>query len=216
MQPDFIPLARLLDLHGDLQNLVSYVRSAGPNHRAATTVVANDVVHVSIVSLLGRLVVSLTIVLGFLWGLAHFVKRRGITGGPRAGGGKARSKPRSIDVLTRQSLGKGQALVTVRLDDRILLLGVTPQSITNLSELDSPDLDPDGHPAELEAPDGPAALAGPDLSVLTAGALLTKRHRLQGRLAGTAPGAPHQTAGQPHPLSWSGRLEHLRSLTVRR
>ena len=39
-------------------------------------------------------------------------------------------------MLARQSLGKGQTLVTVRLDDRVVLLGVTAQSITTLSELD--------------------------------------------------------------------------------
>jgi hypothetical protein len=93
---------------------------------------------------------------------------------------------------------------------------VTPQSITNLSEMGSPDADPTVLPAEPESPDTTAALTGADLSMLTAGNLLTKRHRLQGRLAGSTARVPHQAPGAPHPLSWSGRLEHLRSLTVRR
>ncbi len=100
----------------------------------ARAAVSNTDAHVSVFSLLARLVISLFVVLMVLWVLAQVVRRRGLPGsGSR---GRGRVARRQVDVLARQSLGKGQTLVTVRLDDRILLLGVTAQNITTLSELD--------------------------------------------------------------------------------
>ncbi len=99
----------------------------------ATAAVSNTDAHVSVFSLLVRLFISLLVVLMVLWVLAQVVRRKGLPGSRGHGGRGAR---RQVDVLARQSLGKGQTLVTVRLDDRVVLLGVTAQSITTLSELD--------------------------------------------------------------------------------
>ena len=145
--------------------------------------------HVSVLSLLGRLVVSLLVVLLVLWVLAQIVRRRGLPG-TRGQLGRGR-RPRPVDVLSRQSLGKGQTLVTVRMDDRVLLLGVTPQSITTLSELDPVDygIAPSAdHVVEAKAV---PARPSPALSAATLGAV----------------------AG---PGSWSDRLDRWRALTVRR
>jgi flagellar biogenesis protein FliO len=98
----------------------------------ATAAVSNTDAHVSVFSLLARLLISLFVVLMVLWVLAQIVRRKGLPGS--RGGGRA--VRRQVDVLARQSLGKGQTLVTVRLDDRVLLLGLTAQNITTLSELD--------------------------------------------------------------------------------
>src|ERR1700722_17905344 len=95
---------------------------------AATAAVSNTDAHVSVFSLLGRLLISLFVVLMVL-----IVRKKGRPGSRGAGG---RGSRRQVDVLARQSIGKGQTLVTVRLDDRIVLLGVTAQNITTLSELD--------------------------------------------------------------------------------
>src|SRR5580704_2294983 len=100
---------------------------------AATAAASNTDAHVSVFSLLGRLLISLFVVLMVLWVLAQIVRRKGMPGSRGHGGRAAR---RQVDVVARQSIGKGQTLVTVRLDDRIVLLGVTAQSITTLSELD--------------------------------------------------------------------------------
>jgi flagellar biogenesis protein FliO len=100
---------------------------------AATAAVSNTNAHVSVFSLLGRLLISLFVVLMVLWVLAQIVRRKGMPGSRGHGGRAAR---RQVDVVARQSIGKGQTLVTVRLDDRIVLLGVTAQNITTLSELD--------------------------------------------------------------------------------
>ena len=100
----------------------------------ATTASSNGDAHVSVFSLLARLLISLFIVLMVLWVLAQIVRRKGLPGS--RGGAAGRAARRQVDVLSRQSIGKGQTLVTVRLDDRVLLLGVTPQNISTLSELD--------------------------------------------------------------------------------
>ncbi len=107
--------------------------------------------HVSLLSLLGRLVVSLLVVLGVLWAIAVLLRRHGFGGGLRpagrtagrtAGRGTSRPGPRPrprqkvVDVVARQPLGKGQALLTVEVAGQLLLLGVTAQSITTLCELD--------------------------------------------------------------------------------
>jgi flagellar biogenesis protein FliO len=101
---------------------------------AATAAASNTDAHVSVFSLLARLLISLFIVLMVLWVLAQSVRRKGLPGS--RGGAAGRAARRQVDVLNRQSLGKGQTLVTVRLDDRVVLLGVTAQNITTLSELD--------------------------------------------------------------------------------
>jgi flagellar biogenesis protein FliO len=101
---------------------------------AATAAASNTDAHVSVFSLLARLLISLFIVLMVLWVLAQIVRRKGLPGS--RGGAAGRAARRQVDVLNRQSLGKGQTLVTVRLDDRVVLLGVTAQNITTLSELD--------------------------------------------------------------------------------
>jgi flagellar protein FliO/FliZ len=212
MQSDILPLARLFNVHLELQNLVGYVRATQARHvpatgatgaTGATAHAAGAVagVHVSLVSLLGRLVISLLVVLGVLWGLAQIVRRRGMSSGARTAGRRAGSRPRPLDIVSRQSLGKGQALVTVRLEDRVLLLGVTPQNITTLSVLDHSDVGTDEAPPEVVQAERRSHL------------------ELQGNKGRSLPGQPGRGAGRsgnPHPLSWAGRIEQWRAMTVRR
>ncbi|MGC8462238.1 MAG: flagellar biosynthetic protein FliO [Acidimicrobiales bacterium] len=111
----------------------------------ATTTASSS--HVSLLALLGRLVVSLLVVLGILWAIAVVVRRRGLGGGLRPSGRtptrpasrpglRPRPRQKVVDVVARQPLGKGQALLTVEVAGRLFLLGVTAQSITTLCELD--------------------------------------------------------------------------------
>jgi flagellar biosynthetic protein FliO len=146
---------------------------------------ANADAHVSMAGLLARLVISLLVVLMVIWGLAQIVHKRGLPGSrAKARGGRAR--PRPIDVISRQSLGKGQTLVTVRMDERVLLLGVTAQSITTLSELDPVDFGLAPGPDVLELEALPSS-STPELSAASLGA-----------------------------GSWSDRIDKWRALTVRR
>lgn len=78
---------------------------------------------------LGRLVLSLAVVLGLVLVAAAIAKRKHIGGKPNA----------SIEVLARASMGRTSSVQVVRVGDRALVLGVTEQSITYLTEGDPAD-----------------------------------------------------------------------------
>jgi flagellar protein FliO/FliZ len=71
-----------------------------------------------------RVVLALAVVLGLLWWLAR-----------RAGGGKPRAKVTTVSVVGRQSLGRRSGVAVVEVEGRRLLLGVTDQAISLLTEL---------------------------------------------------------------------------------
>jgi flagellar protein FliO/FliZ len=77
------------------------------------------------VELTVRIVFSLLIVLGLMWGLARFLHRplRGKRGG-------------LVAVLGRQQLSKGACVAVVRVVDRAMVLGVTDGQVTLLGEAD--------------------------------------------------------------------------------
>ncbi|MGE0306575.1 MAG: flagellar biosynthetic protein FliO [Acidimicrobiia bacterium] len=83
----------------------------------------------SVIGLLARLVVSLAVVLGLMVGAAALLRRRG--------GSFARSKGSVTEVLARQSLSRTASVQVVRIGDRALVLGVTEQQVTYLSEADA-------------------------------------------------------------------------------
>jgi flagellar protein FliO/FliZ len=72
-----------------------------------------------------RIVFSLLIVLGLMWGMAQLARRplRGRRGG-------------LVTVLGRQQLSKGAAVAVVRVVDRALVVGVTDGQVTLLGEAD--------------------------------------------------------------------------------
>jgi flagellar protein FliO/FliZ len=69
-----------------------------------------------------RVVLSLAVVLGLVWWLA------------RRGGG-ARVKATTVQVVGRQSLGRRAGVAVVEVEGRRLLLGVTDQGVSMLTEL---------------------------------------------------------------------------------
>src|SRR5690349_11086968 len=79
----------------------------------------------SVIELTVRIVFSLLVVLGLLWGLARLAKR---PLGARKGG--------LIDVLGRQQLSRGASVAVVRVADRAMVIGVTDNQVTLLSEAD--------------------------------------------------------------------------------
>ena len=84
---------------------------------------------VSIVSLLGRLAVSLAVVFGLMALAARALKKRGL--------GSSGSTPSSrIEVLARQALGRTSSVQLVRVAGRTLVLGVTEQQVQVLGEAD--------------------------------------------------------------------------------
>jgi flagellar protein FliO/FliZ len=80
---------------------------------------------------MARLVVSLAVVLGLMLGAAWMLRRRG--------GGLAR--PSAVtEVIARQSLSRTASLQVVRVGERTLVLGVTEQSVSYLTEADGDEL----------------------------------------------------------------------------
>ena len=92
-------------------------------------------------ALLGRLVVSLGVVVGLMILAGRMMGGRARTGGRRPG---------AVQVVTRQPLGRNASVTVVRTGGRTLVLGVTEQSINVLAEVDAAEFEPD-----------PAVQAGP-------------------------------------------------------
>jgi flagellar biogenesis protein FliO len=80
----------------------------------------------------GRMFVSLAVVLGLIWLIARV--GRGRQGGVRPGGrvGTTNGVHR-IELVGRRSLGRHSAVIVVRAENRTMVLGQTPQQITVLS-----------------------------------------------------------------------------------
>lgn len=74
-----------------------------------------------------RVVLALAVVLGLLWWLAR-----------RTGSSRARAKVTTVSVVGRQSLGRRNGVAVVEVEGRRLLLGVTDQAVSLLTELATP------------------------------------------------------------------------------
>lgn len=78
-----------------------------------------------VVSEAGRVLLSLAVVLGLMWGLARFLRR------------SPRTRDASLmDVLARQQLTRNSTITVVRVMDQALLLGVTDGQVSLLGEVD--------------------------------------------------------------------------------
>jgi len=77
------------------------------------------------VALIGRVLVSLAAVLGVMWVIARRLR----------GNGKARAT-KLIEVLGRQQVSKGASVAVVRIGEQALVLGVTDNQVTVLSDTD--------------------------------------------------------------------------------
>ena len=84
----------------------------------------------SVAALLGRLAISLAVVLALLAVAARVARRRGL------GGTRGTTPASRIEVLARQGLGRTSSVQLVRVAGRTLVLGVTEQSVQVLGEAD--------------------------------------------------------------------------------
>lgn len=90
-----------------------------------------------------RVVLALAVVLGLLWWLAR-----------RTGGGRARAKVTTVAVVGRQSLSRRSGVAVVEVEGRRLLLGVTDQGVSLLTELGStPAEEPAAERVEIDPAD---------------------------------------------------------------
>jgi len=107
----------------------------------------------SVAALLGRMVVSLGLVIALMWLVAKFARRRMGAAGRRGADDALR-----LQILARQSVGKNASVTLVRSGDRALLLGVTQSSVSLLSDTELPP-----EPAVAEEP---ATAASPSWDLL--------------------------------------------------
>ncbi|MDP9388766.1 MAG: flagellar biosynthetic protein FliO [Actinomycetota bacterium] len=103
---------------------------------------------VSVVSLLGRLVVSLAVVLALMAGLAHLLRTRGV------GGVRGASRAVAIEVVARQQLTRAASVAVVRTAGRVLVLGVSDHAVQVLTEVDPETLPVEEERTPLGAPSG--------------------------------------------------------------
>lgn len=104
-------------------------------------------------ALMLRLVLSLGVVLALMMGAAAFMRRgRGF-----GFGGGARRRPVPLEVLTRHALGRRASIVVVRAGQRGLVLGVTDQHVSLLTEAAADDF----QVTEPDAPGTASPLSGP-------------------------------------------------------
>lgn len=178
------------------------------------------------VELIGRVLLSLGVVLGLIWMIARRAR------------GNARTKIRSdklIDVLGRQSLNRTASMAVVRVADRALIVGIAEQSVTVMGELELDAVsahlhglaDPAPHGGGQEpAGPGPADPAVPDdVSALTDGSGIPAS-LLRGNLGATG-GGPTPSRGAVRgagplagsalsPTTWRQTVDALREMTTRK
>ncbi|HMK63433.1 MAG TPA: flagellar biosynthetic protein FliO [Acidimicrobiales bacterium] len=143
---------------------------------------------------MGRMLLSLSVVLGLLWVIARV--GRGRQGASRMGrAGRARSAPGAprIEVLGRRSLGRHSSVSMIRAAGRTMVIGQTAQQITVLADCDA---------GAAEAP------------VETAPAVAPVRPAVAGDGLDPVPGLAPET-GAMAPSAWDALVDRLREMTVR-
>jgi flagellar protein FliO/FliZ len=96
----------------------------------------------SSVALLLRLLLSLGVVLGLMYGVTTVLKRRGFGG---FAPGLARRSPVAdhVEVLARKPLGRNASVAVVRAGSRAMVVGVTEANVTLLGDADLDELELD-------------------------------------------------------------------------
>ena len=136
------------------------------------------------VELVLRIGVSLGIILALMWGLARLARKPLAA---RAGG--------AVAVLSRQNVSRHASVVVVRVADRALVLGVTEQQVTMLTETELAAVGDSAPAVQRSAVD----LDQPEA------AATSSEQRPTGRLAGSVL-SPH---------TWTQAITALRERTVR-
>jgi flagellar biogenesis protein FliO len=111
----------------------------------------------SVAGLLFRLVLSLTVVIGLMVGIAAMLKRRGF-GGFAPAMRKSQGAAAQVEVLVRKPLGRNASIAVVRAGSKSMVLGVTDTHVTMLTETELDELEFEPPPAQRTGL--PAALNG--------------------------------------------------------
>jgi flagellar biosynthetic protein FliO len=100
--------------------------------------------------LFGRTLLALAVVLFLVWAMSRLA-RRGQGGG---GFSKRPAAPEGtrLEVLGRKSLSRTASVVIVRAGGRDLVVGVTPQSVSLISEIPVPEVEPTSSDLQVDTP----------------------------------------------------------------
>jgi flagellar protein FliO/FliZ len=160
-----------------------------------------------------RVGLSLACVLGLVWLFSKGMLR---TGG---GGGVHRNH---VQVVSRQPLSRVASVAVVQVGDRALVLGVTEQHVTLLTETDLPPaLDPEARTerAQLTLGTGPDSTERAQCTSETPPDSTERAQCEAARVQGPAK-LPQQrgplTGSALSPATWSQAVEALRERTIRR
>ncbi len=169
------------------------------------------------VELVGRLLVSLAVVLGLIWLVARRARasKRGVA---RVG--------RLIDVLGRQQLSRSSSVAVVRVHDRAMILGITDSSVQLLSDIELDAVQAALAPATKPGA-GTAAAGAPRTYLAEDGSIRTTAEPRAAEtdvipddlasLATTTSAASGPLAGSAlSPATWKQTLDALREMTARK
>jgi flagellar biosynthetic protein FliO len=99
--------------------------------------------------LFGRMLLALCVVLFLVWALSRLARRGQAGGLSKRDGAPERTR---LEVLGRKSLSRTASVAIVRVGGRDLVVGVTPQSVTLISEVQTPEPEPAGGELLVDTP----------------------------------------------------------------
>ncbi|MCI2240598.1 flagellar biosynthetic protein FliO [Paenibacillus sp. TRM 82003] len=148
---------------------------------------------------LGRMSVSLVAVLGLLWLGARWLRRSRAVGAATSG----------LEVLSRVGVGAKAGVAVVRIGERALVVGVTEQQVTLLTEAPAADLLPAPQVEPDQVVEIPAETVAATPAVVPAVATA--------RPAAVATARPTALNGSAlSPATWTKAVDVLRERTTRR
>lgn len=150
----------------------------------------------------GRMFLALAFVLGLLWLFAKY--GRGRQQG-KIGSGAAQNEAGRIEMVSRRSMGRHSSIAVVRVGDRTVVLGQTPQQITVLLDLDAPV-----HQASIPA------VAQQEFAALNTGVSEFDEFELAGEPSeeDLEPWLAREP-GAEAPKAWDAFIDGIREITVR-
>ncbi len=137
------------------------------------------------------LVLRLGLVIGVIWGAVYAMRWY-----TRRAGGERPGVVRALDILETRTLGPNRALHVVRVGERAVVIGVTPERISTLMQIDEPEV---LERLELTSSGTPRAVAsfGALLAGLGVGSSRSARAALDGEAAMLTEASVPSGADQP-------------------
>jgi flagellar protein FliO/FliZ len=106
-----------------------------------------------------RLFMSLGVVMALMYGLTHVLRRKGV-GGLAPPKSKRSIEGADVEVLARKPLGRNASIAIVRAGPKAMVLGITENTVTMLTEADVRVIDLEEPEVQRTALPRAAALSG--------------------------------------------------------